>query len=170
MFQGQYGANRRTDGKEGTEIWFSIPLISNEVDRDQFVMDDDAIQINPATNTMKLLNTKKFAFDKHFSGPQNRSKVKTSQKVIFSYFEMIERSTFLISFAFSYPFSSSVTFFFCFCTGLSSCKRNIHCEVVVLRFYDQNVRNPIPPSSHKKQGHRQILKRMASSVRSHRSY
>ena len=120
MFQGQYGANRRTDGKEGTEIWFSIPLISNEVDRDQFVMDDDAIQINPATNTMKLLNTKKFAFDKHFSGPQNRSKVKTSQKVIFSYFEMIERSTFLISFAFSYPFSSSVTFFFGFCTGLSS--------------------------------------------------
>ena len=28
--QGQYGARRRTDGREGTEIWFSFPLVAPE--------------------------------------------------------------------------------------------------------------------------------------------
>ena len=34
--QGQYGAQRRTDGREGTEIWFSFPLIVPKAGRSIF--------------------------------------------------------------------------------------------------------------------------------------
>ena len=87
-YQGDCGAHRRLDGKEGTEIWFSIPLIATEIDRDQFVV-DETDRINPVTNRMTLMNTKKLKFDKHFSGPQTRTKLKSSQKVLFFSFVVV---------------------------------------------------------------------------------
>ena len=62
---GKYGARRRTDGREGTEIWFSFPLLVAEADLDQFVMEDVGLGDKPL-----------------FSSPQNRrtSISKASQK------------------------------------------------------------------------------------------
>ena len=81
--QGQYGARKRTDGREGTEIWFSFPLIVPDGDEDQFVMSDVGNGTRgPKTNHNRSLgvvsmngvnNTVVKAADKSllFSSPQN---------------------------------------------------------------------------------------------------
>ena len=94
---GQYGARRRTDGREGTEIWFSFPLLVPEADLDHFVMSDVGKDTHATkTHTSQRLGdvstddanntTVNVADNPLFSSPQNRrpSVMKLSLRLKFS--------------------------------------------------------------------------------------
>ena len=99
--QGQYGVRRRSDGREGIEIWFSFPLIVPEADQDQFVMNDmghgthgsnvhhqrsllnkEDVSMNTAAVNNKMTLTSVIVDKPLFSSPQNRrsSMMRYSQK------------------------------------------------------------------------------------------